>query len=253
MRRFSQLEFGEGREPSKEPAASGEPVRDADYFDSQATRYWLAGDFESALRNYSRALEQNSAFYPGWLGQVMMLIELGEYHEAATWVDKALEMFPEHPELLSAKAVACARDGKTDKAMAYSDNAVTKEKLTSLVWLARAEVLPGGKGRIAENCISKAVSMAGDDAPILRLQAGRLLNRRGDYCSALPYLKEAIDHLAKSALAWYELGICQVKLGRPEGVVSLEQALKLQPNWEQASAALRKSRKRGLFGGIFGS
>lgn len=61
MKRFSKLEFGD-----------------------QALGYWLAGDFETALRNYSRALEQNSAFYAGWLGQVLRLIELGDLETTAT-------------------------------------------------------------------------------------------------------------------------------------------------------------------------
>ena len=89
-----------------------------------------------------------------------MLIELGEYKEATVWVDKALEMFPEHPELLAAKAVACARDGRMEKAIAYSDNSISKDNVTSIVWLARAEVLFNRKSSIAQNCISKAVIAA---------------------------------------------------------------------------------------------
>lgn len=55
MNRFSQLEFGE---ESPEPKCSrGEAVRDADYFQKEAMRFWLAGDFEMVLRNYSRVLE----------------------------------------------------------------------------------------------------------------------------------------------------------------------------------------------------
>jgi Flp pilus assembly protein TadD len=47
---------------------------------------------------------------PGrWTGQVRMLIELKEFHEAKLWADKALEKFPNEPELLAAKAVALAR------------------------------------------------------------------------------------------------------------------------------------------------
>jgi tetratricopeptide (TPR) repeat protein len=227
-------------------------MRDEEYFHKQALRYWLAGDFELALRNYSRALEQNSTFYPGWLGQVMMLIELGEYREAVVWVDKALEMFPEYPELLATKAVACARDGRMEKAIAYSDNSIAKDNVTSKVWLARAEVLLNRKSNIAQNCISKAVAIAGDDGPAVRLQAGRLLNQRGDYAAALQYLRTASDELPKSALAWYELGCCQAKLGRPEAKISFEQALKMHPDWQLAEEALRKVETKGFFARLFG-
>lgn len=252
MRRFSRLEFGDKSDEGAGKGPSGEEIRDEEYFHKQALRYWLAGDFELALRNYSRALEQNSTFYPGWLGQVLMLVELGEYKEAAVWVDKALEMFPEHPELLAAKAVACARDGRMEKAIGYSDNSVAKDNVTSLVWLARAEVLLNRKSNIAQNCISKAVAAAGEDGPMVRLRAGRLLNQRGDYAAALQYLRAVTDELPKSALAWYELGLCQAKLGRPEAEVSFEQALKIHPNWPTAEDALRKFKNRGFFTRLFG-
>ncbi len=252
MKRFSRLEFGDKGDEGTRDARSGEQIRDADYFHEQAVRYWLAGDFELALRNYSRSLEQSSTFYPGWFGQILMLIELGEYKEATVWADKAMEMFPEHPELLAAKAAACARDGRMDKALAYSDNSISKDNITPAVWLARAEVMLNRRGNIAANCISKAVSMAGEDGPIVKLRAGRLLNRRGDYPGALQYLHRVVDEFPKSALAWYELGCCQAKLGRMEAVVSLEQALKLRPNWTPAEEMLRKFKSRGFFSRLLG-
>ena len=250
--RFSHLEFGDKRNDKAGKVRAGEEIRDAEYFQNQAIRYWLAGDFEVALRNYSRSLEQNSSFYPGWIGQVMMLIELEEYKEASVWVDKALEMFPEHPELLAAKAIACARDGKMDKAVGFSDNSISKDNVTACVWLARAEVMLKRRSSIAQNCISKSIGCAGADGSAIQLQAGRLLNRAGDYAGALQYLRPASDELPKSALVWFELGKCQAGMGRPEAKVSFEQAIKLHPNWRQAQDALAKFKSRGFFAKLFG-
>ena len=199
MDRFSQLEFGEVSPERKRP--QGEPVRDAGYFYKEALKYWLAGDFELALRNYSRALEKNSTLFDAWVGQVLMLIELGEYHEAIIWADKALELFPEHPELLAVKAVACCRDSVMEKAIAYSDNSISKENITSLVWLARAEVLLNRKSSIAENCINKAISIAGNMAPVVKLEAARLLRKKGGYSAAIGHLNEVVRVFPKSALA----------------------------------------------------
>jgi tetratricopeptide (TPR) repeat protein len=253
MRRFSRLEFGDkGDEGTGRPAPGGEEIRDADYFHGQALRYRLAGDFEMALRNYSRSLEQDHTFYPGWLGQVMMLIELEELKEADVWADKALEMFPDHPELLAAKAVASARDGRGDKAIAYSDNSITKENVTSSVWLARAEVLLNRKSNIAANCISKALNAAGEDKAMIQLEAARLLNRSGDCAGALQFLREVVDELPKSALAWYELGFAQARLGRPEAQMSFEQAIKFHPNWRLAEESLENFNHRGFFSRFFG-
>ena len=253
MIRFSHLEFGDKSDEGAGKPGAGEEIHNEEYFHKQALRYWLAGDFEIALRNYSRSLEQNSSFYPGWLGQVLMLIELGEYREAGVWADKALEMFPEHPELLSAKAVACARDGRMEKAIAYSDDSITKDNVTSMVWLARAEVLVNRKSNIAQNCISKAVSAAcGEDELIVHLEASRLLNKNGDYPAALQHLQKVVDGLPKSALGWYELGCAQAGLGRPEAEVSFEQAIKLHPDWTAAQEALKKFNARGFFKKLFG-
>jgi tetratricopeptide (TPR) repeat protein len=197
-------------------------------------------------------LEQNAAFYPGWLGQVLMLIELGEYREADVWADKALELFPEHPELYALKAVACARDGRAKKAMGYSDTSISKDNITAQVWLSRAELLMKRGSRIAENCISKAVGLAEDDRAIIRLEAGRLLCENGLYSAALPYLQDAADALPKSALVWYELGVCQARLGRRQAAVSLEQCLNLRPGWREAERELEKVSGGGFWGRLFG-
>lgn len=250
MDRFSQLEFGETSPKSE--GSRGVPVRDADHFHKEALKYWLMGDFELALRNYSRVLEVNNMAFDAWVGQVLMLIEMGEYREAVVWADKAMELFPEHPELLAVKAEAYARDAKTDKALAYSDNSISKDNITPRVWLARAEVLLDKKSLVAENCISKAVSIAGKIAPIIKLEAARLLRRRGNYAGAIEYLKDVVRVLPKSALAWYELGCCQAEVGFSEATSTLEQCLKCRPGWSVAEEALKQQKKRGFFSKLFG-
>jgi tetratricopeptide (TPR) repeat protein len=249
MDRFSQLEFGEVSPEPKHPP--GEPIRDADYSRKEALKYWLAGDFELALRNYSRVLEKDNTAFDAWVGQVLMLIELGEYHEAVVWADKALEMFPEHPELLAVKAVACCRDAKMEKAIAYSDNSISRDNITPRVWLARAEVLLNRKSSVAENCISKAVSIAGNTSPIVKLEAARLLKKKGIYSTAIGYLNDVVKVFPKSALAWYELGCCQSKLGLSEAKATLEQSLRLRPDWDIAKTALARCSNRGFFGKLF--
>ena len=249
MDRFSQLEFGEVSPERKR--AQGEPIRDASYFHKEALKYWLSGDFELALRNYSRVLEKNSTVFDAWVGQVLMLIELGEYREAIVWADKALELFPEHPELLAVKAVACCRDSKMEKAIAYSDNSISKENITSRVWLARAEILLNRKSSIAENCISKAIGIAGNIAPVIKLEAARLLRKKGSYSAAIGHLNGVVKVFPKSALAWYELGSCQSKLGFTEARATLEQSLKLRPDWSVAKTALARCGGRGFFSRLF--
>lgn len=238
MKRFTHLEFDD-TSGSRKPSGNGESVRDADYFHQRAIQCFLHSDFELALRNYSRALEVNSSFFDGWAGQIWMLIELGEYPETLVWADKAMESFPEHPELLAAKAVACLRDAKYEKAKAFSDNSISKENISPRVWLARAEVLLQSKSRVADNCLSKALTLGDDESNIIRLEAGRLLRRYGRYSAAVEYLQEAVRLFPKSALAWYELGYCQSRLGFTQAKTSLEQCLHLHPHFSEAKETLK--------------
>jgi tetratricopeptide (TPR) repeat protein len=180
-----------------------------------------------------------------------MLVELGEYPETLVWADKALELFPEHPELLAEKAIASLRDGKIEDARAYSDNSISKDRIGPRVWLARAEVLLEGKSRIAEDCLSKALARAGEEADLIRLETGRLLRRYQRYSAAVGHLQEAACVFPKSALAWYELGLCQTRLGLPQGKMSLEQCLHLRPHWKAAQDALKQAQSSGLFRRLF--
>jgi len=248
MDRFSQLEFGDKR-PAETPC--GEAPRDAAYFHKEAVRYWLAGDFELALRNYCRVLEQNNTVFEGWAGQVLMLIELGEYREADLWADKALELFPDHPELLALKAVACARDARVQKAIAYSDAAIGQDRPTARAWLARAEVFLDRNDSVVDGCLSKAMGAAGQDATVVRLEAARLLRRRRAYPAAMGHLQEVVKVLPASALAWYELGCCQRSMGLAQAQTSIEQALRLHPHWSVAEQAL-KLCEGGFWRRLFG-
>lgn len=250
MRRFEHLEFDDASN-SPIPTAKGEMVRDTAYFFQKATQSYLHGDYELALRNYSRSLEASSTFFEGWAGQIRMLIELGEFPEALVWADKAMESFPEHPDLLASKAVACLRDAKYDKAKAYSDNSISKDNTGPRVWLARAEVLLQSRSRIAEDCLSKALSVSGDQADYVHLEIGRLLRHYRRYSSAIEHLQEAVRLFPKSALAWYELGYCQAKLGFNQAETSIEQCLHLHPRWD-AALVLSRQAKTGLFRKLFG-
>lgn len=249
MTRFSQLEFDES---NKEPQnQNGLPVRDTAYFYREAIRSRLAGDFELALRNYSRMLEKNNMVFEGWQGQSLMLIELGEYKEAIVWINKALELFPQQGDLYAARAVAYHRDLIKDKAIESSDLSVGMENQSAYVWLARAEIMYGRKSSIAENCLSKAISMAGKEAGIIKLECARLMRKHGKYSAAIEYLNDVVKIFSKSALAWYELGCCQSALGLSSAKSALEQSVALSPQWNAPRRELSKC-KPGFFRRIFG-
>ena len=158
MSRFSNLEFGdESEDQAPEQKAL---VKDEAYYLAEARAAFENGNFESALRLYSKVLEFNPQNAAAWAGQVRMLIELGEYREAKLWADKALERFPHEPELLAAKAVALARSGDLQGALAFSDASIEERGDTPYIWLARGDVLLAREEARADYCFEKALLLA---------------------------------------------------------------------------------------------
>src|SRR5205807_3137586 len=96
MSRFGNLELdGESEDHSQQ---SRPLVKDETYYCSEAQTAFENGQFEPALRLFSKVLEFNPQNVVAWAGQVRMLIELDEVREAKLWADKAIERFPREPE-----------------------------------------------------------------------------------------------------------------------------------------------------------
>src|SRR5438445_1146379 len=124
MSRFGNLEFGDRSE--EEGPRTQFVAKDEGHYTAQARSAFENGNFESALRLYSKVLEYNPQNAQAWTGQVRMLIELGEFQEARLWADKALERFPHEPELMAAKSVALGRSGDLKGAIAFSDASIAE-------------------------------------------------------------------------------------------------------------------------------
>jgi tetratricopeptide (TPR) repeat protein len=243
MSRFDNLEFDDAARLRRDAAAGlgrGTPVRDAAHFMQEGEQDFRAGRLESALKDYSRALECDATLHECWLMQVRILTELGEYKEAGVWADKALELFPESPELLSAKAVAAVRMGMLRQALDYSDNAMSRQGATPLVWLARGEVMLARDSRMAGHCFDQAQRLC--TGPSLQgwmdVELARVYRRYGRYSQALLHARSAAGALPQHPAVLMELGYCQRDLGLPDARLSFEQALDLDPRADEAKHAL---------------
>ena len=75
MSRFGNLEF-EGDEHQEVGAEQKLPVKDESYYRERGAHRVRNGQFEPALRYYSKILEFNLTNTAAWAGQVRMLIEL---------------------------------------------------------------------------------------------------------------------------------------------------------------------------------
>ena len=244
MSRFINLEF-EGHQEF-EPSGEKLPVKDEAYYLAAARAAYENGEFESGLRNYSKVLEYNPKNATAWTGQVRMLIELGEYREAKLWADKALERFPNEPELLAAKAVALGRSGDLQGALAFSDAAIEERGDTPYVWLARGDVMLAREEHRADYCFEKALLLAPRDWLVAWL-AARIRFYYRQFVLALKLIEQAVELNAAHFRLWYELGQCQQALGLiGPAKNSFLQAQQLDPHSSEVGLALVQLSRQGL-------
>ncbi len=237
MSRFGNLEFGgefEEQSPQR-PAA-----KDEKFYLTEAQGAFERADFEQALRSYSRVLEHNPQNTVAWTGQVRALIELEEFHEAKLWADKALERFPNDPELLAAKAVALGRCGDLDGAIAFSDASIEERGDTPYLWLARGDVLLARGEKRADYCFDKALLLAAADWFVAWL-AARIRTFYRQFALGLKLAQQALELRPDHAVLWLCAGRCQKELGLLGSARhSFQQALQLQPKLHEAAVALTR-------------
>lgn len=246
MSRFGNLEL-DGHHEDHLPDSSHRQLKGEEQFLIEAQNAFADGNFESALRLYGKVLEFNAQNPAAWTGQVRMLIELGEFKEARLWADKALEKFPSEPELLAAKAVALARTGDLQGALAFSDSSIEERGDTPYVWLARGDVLLARKESRADFCFEKALAFAPNDW-LLPWLAGRIRFYYRQFALALKLMQQALEANASHFLLWLELGRCQQALGLAGPARhSYEQAKQLQPHHPEVIQAFRELAHVGGF------
>ena len=235
MSRFSNLEFDGENQRQGETA---EVFKDESYYVAEARKSFAEGDFESALRWFSKTLEYNPDNAEAWAGQARMLIELGSFNEAKVWADKALERLPSCSELLAAKAVALARLGDVKGAMAFSDASMEGDCDAPYLWLARADVMLARKDVIADYCMDKMWLLAKGEWLYAWL-AGRVYAYYEKFALALKFAQHAIAGGAQQCMAWLLAGQCQAALGLAgPAKQSFSQALDLNPRCTPAQRGL---------------
>jgi tetratricopeptide (TPR) repeat protein len=195
-------------------------------------------------------LEYDAGRPDAWTGQVRALIELEELREARKWADKALEKFPNEPELLAANAVALGRSGELESAMAFSDASVSEQGGTPYVWLARADVLLSCREERAEFCFEKAMVLAAGDWLIAWIAwlAARIRYWHKQFMLALKFAQRAVEWNPGHAPCWMTLAHCQQEIGLVGPArQSLAQVDQLRPRWEETRRTRRAVDDTGFF------
>ncbi len=245
MTRFGKLEFDESEDadrPQTSGQSSAERVdKDEHYWFNLADSNRRNGQYENALRFFSRSLELNKTLVEAWTGQVQMLIQLGEYPQASLWSQKALELFPNHGELLAGRAQAECRLGNQRDAVGLSDRAMSQRGDTAYQWQVRGELMVVMKQRTDRHCFDKAQVLSRDF--IVPLETGMIYMHYRHYAKAQQRIQMAIEKQPESAHAWYLLGICQQQSGFSDTAIrSFERCRELHPNHHEAGVKLAELR-----------
>jgi tetratricopeptide (TPR) repeat protein len=99
MNRFDCLELPSDQKENPFQPTGAIRYEKEDYL-QMAEQSWRRGDFEKALRHYSKALGMDPNLEEAWLGQIRCLMDLDEVKEARLWVNKALEQLPRSAGLM---------------------------------------------------------------------------------------------------------------------------------------------------------
>lgn len=247
--RFEHLEFDDLGAPSggsqqERSGVMSAPAMERHAYQERAIQCFQRGDFEQALRFFTRVLELDRAMVPAWVGQVQMLIELNELREAELWVNKALELFRDQGELLSAKGVVKARRGDSAAGMACSDAALTVQGSSAYRWLARGEILLVRGETQVNATFDRAMQEQGADW-FTRAWAARIYHRYGRHLAGMLIARQATELAPQHPYAWYIRGLCERDLGQGNYQVSLERALQLDGTFLAAREALRQGSRPG--------
>lgn len=252
MSRFERLELKDTPAPAPPPWEDPGLI-DAGTWLERARTAFAEERYEPALSAFSRALQDDAGIVEAWVGQVRCLVELGEYIEAVTWADRALERFRDHPDLLAARALALCRGGRGADALLSIDGAFRQPGISPFAWTVRGEVMLAQNADSARHCFLKAVESAPGDADI-RLRIALAYFRRARWFEAMEHIQAAAEREPKRAVLWMRMAQCRDGLGdRASARAFYERALTLEPGLESARAALAEMDSRGWGSRIVGS
>jgi tetratricopeptide (TPR) repeat protein len=243
--RFDRLEFDQPEEQAGTgPAPPPEPVRDEHYWLRLAVDNRRQGLHENALRMYSRALEKDKSLVDGWVGQVQMLVLLGEYPEADLWARKALELFRNHADLLAARAQALCRRGDRAQAHSLSDAAMAQAGQSAYRWMVRGELMVASNQDMDRYCFDRAAQVEPDW--LINLEIALIYQFYRQPAKALPRIRAVVEQTPDNAYPWFLQGCIQDELGfTSQAQASLNRCLELVPGYTDAKMHLARITNRG--------
>jgi tetratricopeptide (TPR) repeat protein len=254
MNRFDRLELPSAALENPFQPAGAVRYEKEDHL-RMAGEAWRRGDFERALRQYSKALGMDPDWEEAWLGQVRCLMDLDEVKEARLWVNKALERNPRSSGLWGAKSLVLARMMEDKASLECSDKAFSLKEYSWYLWFTRGCVLLKRGLKSSDYCFQKALEFTPPDW-LVHLRIGMAYLEVADHHQALPYIRKAAQAEPNNPLVLLKYGLCCAKMGwRDQARGHFEGALRgkseLEKELREALEECQKWNPWGWAKGIF--
>ncbi|HEY7022457.1 MAG TPA: tetratricopeptide repeat protein [Ktedonobacterales bacterium] len=252
---FSYVERGKELAAAKHYPEALEALREAVRRDPTLVEAWILlalthyrlHEYIECLGAADEALKHDSATRAGWNVRGQALLALGRPAEAFAQFSYAAGQWP-HPYLAANAGVALHDLRRHDGALAWTDNALTRDPLHSLAMVNRAHFLIYlERYEEAKTQLAGASAVASNQSNFWAAK-GSLLTRNGDYDKAMLALKRAIDLSDEDSdgVAWECMGKLLIALEDYQNALEFaEHGLALWPydSWFQE---LKAKALRGL-------
>jgi tetratricopeptide (TPR) repeat protein len=175
---------------------------------------------------------------PLYLLEAELQTNLKDYEAAFTLLTQALQEFPEHPDLLYARALVAEQMGKVSVAIDDLKAAVAKRPEDANLLNALGYTLLEHTDQIqkAQEYLDKAIQLQPEDPAILD-SYGWLWYKLGDHARALKYLQQAYARNPDPEIAFH-LGEVLWALGRKQEAVKLWRNILRQPQQDERVQSL---------------
>ncbi len=203
------------------------------------------GRFDDARREYAKALECDSRHVHSRNNLALLLLDSGQFKEAADHLRTVLTITPDAPDVLSNLSLALASDGRTDEAIECCKKAlaINPGELRALTnWGAALGIRGDADGAIAK--FEEALKQNPDFADARRNLAAALW-RKGKLPEAADQYKRLLQARPDDLDALQNMGRLLIVLNRlPEAQAALEAALHLRPGDEGTLQLLNELARR---------
>ena len=207
-----------------------------------------SGQFEEALTSYDKAIEIKPNFYEAWRNRGVILANLGYHQETIAAFNKAVEILPDYHEAWYDQGIALGCLGHYKEALTSLKQAIVIKHDYYKAWERQGLALWSlGRDEEAIASYKKALEIKPDYYRAWEL-LGQALIELGRYEEALTSYEKATEIKPDFVENWQRRGMILQFLGRyEEAITSFDSALGIEPNnydaWFQRGYTLTQLKR----------